>query len=55
MTLGELIERMELWHRNQYRTFALAKMEGENRRVLDEYEQLYENFLEEMREVKLKK
>ena len=53
MTLGELIERMELWHRNQYRTFALAKMEGENRRVLDEYEQLYENFLEEMREVKL--
>ena len=53
MTLGEMIERMELWHRNQYRTFALAKMEGENRRVLDEYEQLYENFLEEMREVKL--
>ena len=55
MTLGEMIERMELWHRNQYRTFALAKMEGENRRVLNEYEQLYENFLEEMREVKLKK
>ena len=53
MTLGEMIERMELWHRNQYRTFALAKMEGENRRVLDEYEQLYENFLEELREVKL--
>ena len=53
MTLGEMIERMELWHRNQYRTFALAKMEGENRRVLDEYEQLYENFLEELNEVKL--
>ena len=54
MTLGEMIDRMEMWHKNPYRSFALAKMEGENRRVLDEYEKLYENFLDELREVKMR-
>lgn len=53
MTLGEMIERMEMWRKNQYRSFALAKMKGENKRVLDEYEQVYERFLEELRKIRV--